>query len=83
MRISHPDLPFELEHIGQEVICHYPEGATAIVSRAEWMAGLLLQKLDQLIEHRDSVKITEGPVLEKVLDVVNKEVDTLVSPKEK
>jgi hypothetical protein len=82
MRISHPDLPFELEHVGQEVICHYPEGAIAIVTRAEWMACLLLQKLDQLIDHRDSVKIVEGPVLEQVLDIANKEVDSLVSPKE-
>jgi len=72
--ITHPDLPFELEHVGQEVICRYPEGAEAIASRTEYLAALLLVRLDRLIEGRKSTPITEGPVLEQVLEVAEEAI---------
>lgn len=82
--LSHPDLPFELEHVGQEVVCRYPEGATAIASRAEWLAMQILIKLDELIENRLSTPVEGGDlVLEQVLEVADQAVDDLKSTKKK
>lgn len=73
--ITHPDLPFELEHVGQEVICRYPEGAEAIASRAEYLAALILVRLDRLIEGRKSTPIQpDGPILDQVLEAAEEAV---------
>jgi len=72
--IMHPDLPFELEHVGQEVICRYPGGAEAIASRSEYLAALLLVRLDRLIEGRRSTPITEGPLLEQALEAAEEAI---------
>ncbi len=83
-RLTHPDLPFEFEYVGQEVVCHYPSGSVSIASRSEYLATLLLIKLDQLIESRASTPIIEGPVLDQVLEVAEQAVCNLTSePKSK
>lgn len=73
-KLSHPDIPFEFDYIGQEVVCRYPSGSTSIASRSEYLATLILVKLDKLIENRASTPITEGLVLDQVLEIVDKEV---------
>jgi hypothetical protein len=73
--ITHPSLPFNIIHRGQEVYLEYPTGATKPVGHEFLVLGSLLLKVSELGVEPEK-KLDEDSLDEEVKHLVDKVIAT-------